>query len=63
MSDCAGNHRIYVAETIGVEAEGKVYVVLVCTACGDASLKSFDLNGGKPAVMQLGSQQKKTKQE
>ncbi len=34
--DCTGNHHFFVAETVGVESEGMVYVVIVCTACGES---------------------------
>lgn len=33
-SDCNGQHRYFVCEVIGVEATGKVYPILACTACG-----------------------------
>jgi hypothetical protein len=38
---CEGEHRFFVADTIGVPAEGTVHVIEVCTACGEALLKSF----------------------
>jgi hypothetical protein len=36
--NCEGTHRYFVAETGVVEVEGKVCVVIVCTACGESKL-------------------------
>jgi len=30
---CYGEHEIYVAEVVGVQAEGKVVVITVCRHC------------------------------
>jgi len=35
--DCPGQHRYFVAET-GVDAEGKICIIVVCTACGESKL-------------------------
>ena len=32
---CPGEHRYFVAECVGIESEGTVHVLVVCTACGD----------------------------
>jgi hypothetical protein len=39
--DCSGNHTFFVAEVIGVESEGKVYLLYLCTSCGDSFCKDF----------------------
>lgn len=39
--NCTANHSYYVAEVVGVEKEGKVYVLAICTACGDARCADF----------------------
>lgn len=41
MYVCEGAHRYFVAEVVGVEAEGTVHVIALCTDCGDAIHKSF----------------------
>jgi len=33
-SECCNNARFFYCETIGVESEGTVFVILACTACG-----------------------------
>jgi hypothetical protein len=32
---CQGEHRFFCAEVIGVESEGKVFVLAICTSCGE----------------------------
>lgn len=32
---CNGEHRFFACDLVGVEAEGKVFVILACTACGE----------------------------
>lgn len=32
---CLGEHRFFIAEVVGVEASGKVFVLAVCTNCGE----------------------------
>jgi hypothetical protein len=39
--DCVGQHRYFVAEAVGVEAEGTISIVVVCTACGETFIKTF----------------------
>lgn len=41
---CNGQHRFYVAEVIGVESEGKVYLLTLCTSCGAAFCKEFQVS-------------------
>lgn len=33
-------HHYFVAEVIGVESEGMVYVLIVCTSCGDSQARA-----------------------
>lgn len=42
---CEGQHHYYVAETGTVESEGKVCVIVVCTACGEGKLLEFPVKG------------------
>jgi len=44
--ECQGTHHFYIAEVVGVEAEGKVFVLLVCTACGGVICKDFTVSKG-----------------
>lgn len=32
-NSCTGEHHIFVPEVVGVESEGKIVVVTVCTSC------------------------------
>lgn len=48
MKDCGGRHRYFVASTIGVEQEGKVVILVVCTACGDTFSEDFQVSLGGP---------------
>lgn len=40
------SHRYFVAEVIGVPAEGMAHVLVVCTACGD--FKQFRASVSQP---------------
>jgi hypothetical protein len=43
-SNCEGSHRFFVAET-GIDAEGKIVIILVCTACGEGIKREFAVAG------------------
>lgn len=47
---CAGEHHYFVAETGTVENEGKVCVVVVCTACGEGKLLEFFVSNSKTPI-------------
>jgi hypothetical protein len=34
-AECYGGHRFFCAEVVGSESEGKVFVLAICTACGE----------------------------
>ena len=38
---CRGEHRYYIATDGAVGDTGTIFVILVCTACGDAMKKEF----------------------
>lgn len=38
---CSNDHSYFVADVVGVEAEGKVYLIYLCTGCGEAVSKEF----------------------
>jgi hypothetical protein len=42
---CSGPHRYFIAETVGVESEGTVSVIAVCTDCGDCIFHKFQVAG------------------
>ena len=49
---CTGEHRMFVAEVIGIEAEGKVVVITVCTQCGVVNFDEKQVSGsGAPLRM------------
>ena len=55
-SGCDGQHRFFVADVVGVEQEGKVFVLVVCTQCGE-------FKAHEQAVGRNGSQIRLLKQE
>jgi hypothetical protein len=48
--DCEGAHRYFSLEPVGVEAEGKVIVILVCTACGKIKLHDVQVTAGASRI-------------
>ena len=46
---CGDKHRFYIACTVGVETEGTVHVIAMCTSCGLCIKESFSVSkGGMP---------------
>jgi translation elongation factor EF-1alpha len=43
QTQCPGEHRYFVADTAASDANGTVSVVVVCTSCGDAFCRTFDV--------------------
>jgi hypothetical protein len=41
--ECDGRHRFFALEPVGVEAEGKVVVIVVCTACGEVRTSNIQV--------------------
>lgn len=41
---CTNGHRLFVAET-GIDAVGKIIVILVCTTCGEPLKHEFAVEG------------------
>lgn len=37
QTKCFGEHQIFVAEVVAVQAEGKLVVVNVCRSCGEVT--------------------------
>jgi len=53
-------HRYYVAETVGVEAEGTMTVIIVCTSCGDFVDYTVQVSKGKnPMILRSETKNKK----
>lgn len=44
--NCFGEHRFFVAEVVANQSEGTVFVLAICTACGE--LKSHKITVGHP---------------
>ena len=52
MDKCEGTHRYFVATSCGVEKEGVVVVVALCTGCGHVvNTKVQVSSGGKPLLL------------
>lgn len=56
-NSCTGEHRFFVPEVIGVESEGKVFVPIVCTACGEFRTHEFSV-GPKGSPIKVKSDNK-----
>jgi hypothetical protein len=60
---CKDNqHRYFVAETVGVEAEGKVVVILICTSCGEGKVFRVPVTDNRPARLIMASPNKEEKE-
>lgn len=46
VRECSGDHRFFVAATVGVESEGKAVIICVCTSCGASFSEEFKVSGG-----------------
>ncbi len=57
----AADHRYFVAETVGVPAEGTVHVIALCTACGDTLLKSFTVAKPESELLLASEKQRQEK--
>ena len=47
-SHCNGEHRFFVADVAVVEAEGKVCIMALCTACGTTQMTTHKVTEGHP---------------
>lgn len=43
-SGCRGEHAIFVAEVVAVQAEGKLVVVNVCRSCGEVTFHEHQVS-------------------
>jgi hypothetical protein len=41
LNECTADHSYFVCEVVGVETEGKVFLIYLCTRCGDAVCRPF----------------------
>jgi hypothetical protein len=53
MAHCVGDHEIYVAEVVGVEAEGTVTVITVCRRCDSVNFHTKKLAENKVPLRML----------
>lgn len=61
MPDCNGNHRIFCAEVVGIESEGKVLVINVCTSCEQVNVHEYKVSApGTPLRLLKEEKEKKT---
>ena len=58
MSSCTGEHRFYVAEVCGVESEGKLYAIIVCTACGEFRTHELKVSSPHASIRLLKQEEK-----
>lgn len=62
MSGCGpGNHNYFIAEAVGVEAEGKVFVLALCRSCGDFLSRDVTVSQ-KGATLRLLREEKTNKE-
>ena len=50
---CNRGHRYFVASSVGVEPEGKVVVIVVCTACGHTFSKDFQVSSSPTVRLRI----------
>ena len=55
--NCTGTHRYFLADVAVVEDEGKVCLLSICTSCGDAICKEFQVT--KSGKVRLEKQKEK----
>ena len=60
MEGCS--HRFFHCETVGVEAEGKVVVIALCTACGDVISKEVQVARPHTQLRLLNEEKRKKEQ-
>lgn len=58
---CTGEHRIFVPEVVGVESEGKIIVVSVCTACDTVNFHEHSVAKPGVPIRLLKEEKKETK--
>lgn len=51
-NNCSGEHRFYVSEVRGLSTDKEVWVILVCTACGEVRRAIIPLDPNKPIKKQ-----------
>jgi hypothetical protein len=61
-AQCEGSHRFFVADVAVIEDEGRVCILVVCTSCGDAQCKDFQVTKTGHKV-RLEKQQKENNNE
>lgn len=59
--ECCDNPRFYFCECVGVEAEGTVSVIALCTTCGAAKATRITVAQG-PSQIRLLSEERKQKE-
>jgi hypothetical protein len=57
LKECAGEHKFFVGEVVGVPSEGTVHVIRVCTFCPEAIINSFPVSKATSELI-LGNQKK-----
>jgi hypothetical protein len=62
MNDCTGSHRYYLADVAVIEDEGKVCLLVICTSCGDAMCREFQVAKAHSKV-RLQKQEKENQNE
>ena len=56
-----GKHHYFVSEVIGVEAEGMVYILIVCTDCGESQAKAHKVSAPEKRIRLLLEEKKGNK--
>lgn len=60
-TNCTGDHELYVAEVIGVEAEGTVTVITVCRHCDQVEFHTKQISQGHGSLRMLKSEKENIK--
>lgn len=61
LTSCQGSHAIYVAEVVGVEAEGTVTVITVCKHCSNVEFHTKQIAQGPSSLRMLKAEKENLK--
>ena len=56
---CYGGHRYFCAEVVGNESEGKVFVLAICTSCGELKNHVVEVGAKEKSIRLLGEEKRK----
>ena len=61
-TNCTGEHNYFIAEVVGVPAEGEVHVLAICRLCGEFVDKISKVSAPGANIRLLREESQKTKE-